>query len=283
MCLFYKYATAKSEIQSCSNKHETGLVGCKQPDQTPLCRNWLGQTTQPVCQYVGFAGHAANKKVEVSLVTPPKSFPNLHAKRWRVGPPPASSNKLPLINCPWLSWLWYCWRHCFRDNRMAFISKTLMCSADWSRDQTPWNRSPSGSRWAPHPERLESVKRVWDDRGGFSSTPWTNLSLLFHHSKWLLICILIRMQCSNGRTWGFHWAKRAIWRGRKCSLPKTTNWAAALNFPRRDRNSLADTCSCFLKPEYKTQNVFNSVPWHSNYVLVSQKFHSYKNKILGRN
>ena len=26
MCLFYLYATAKSEIQICSNKHETGLV-----------------------------------------------------------------------------------------------------------------------------------------------------------------------------------------------------------------------------------------------------------------
>ena len=28
MCLFYLYATAKSEIQICSNKHETGLVYC---------------------------------------------------------------------------------------------------------------------------------------------------------------------------------------------------------------------------------------------------------------
>ena len=26
ICLFYLYATAKSEIQICSNKHETGLV-----------------------------------------------------------------------------------------------------------------------------------------------------------------------------------------------------------------------------------------------------------------
>ena len=26
--LFYLYATAKSEIQICSNKHETGLVSC---------------------------------------------------------------------------------------------------------------------------------------------------------------------------------------------------------------------------------------------------------------
>ena len=26
MCLFYLYATAKIEIQICSNKHETGLV-----------------------------------------------------------------------------------------------------------------------------------------------------------------------------------------------------------------------------------------------------------------
>ena len=26
MCLFYLYATARSEIQICSNKHETGLV-----------------------------------------------------------------------------------------------------------------------------------------------------------------------------------------------------------------------------------------------------------------
>ena len=26
MCLFYLYATAKNEIQICSNKHETGLV-----------------------------------------------------------------------------------------------------------------------------------------------------------------------------------------------------------------------------------------------------------------
>ena len=28
ICLFYLYATAKSEIQICSNKHETGLVHC---------------------------------------------------------------------------------------------------------------------------------------------------------------------------------------------------------------------------------------------------------------
>ena len=26
ICVFYIYATAKSEIQICSNKHETGLV-----------------------------------------------------------------------------------------------------------------------------------------------------------------------------------------------------------------------------------------------------------------
>ena len=26
MCLFYLYAAAKREIQTCSNKHETGLV-----------------------------------------------------------------------------------------------------------------------------------------------------------------------------------------------------------------------------------------------------------------
>ena len=28
ICLFYSYATAKSDIHICSNKHETGLVVC---------------------------------------------------------------------------------------------------------------------------------------------------------------------------------------------------------------------------------------------------------------
>ena len=138
------------------------------------------------------------------------------------------------------------WWHCFRASNLAFISKTLIWRTDWSGVQAPWNSSPSGSRWAPNPERLVSVKRLCVGRDGFSVTPEIKCPLLSHHSKCFLIGALRRMGYSMGSTWGFHCANKAIWSGRTCSLPNTTNWAAALSFPRRDRKTLAESCFCFL-------------------------------------
>ena len=43
ICLFYLYTTAKSEIQICSNEHETGLVFYISPQQYmlwPVVTHW---------------------------------------------------------------------------------------------------------------------------------------------------------------------------------------------------------------------------------------------------
>ena len=43
--------------------------------------------------------------------------------------------------------------------RMAVISRILIWRWDWSSNQRPWKDRLIGSRWAPHPEWLASMKR----------------------------------------------------------------------------------------------------------------------------
>ena len=180
----------------------------------------------------------SHQKIYFFLIASLECLPYLHAQRWRMGAPLSVATITVELETYW-------W-HCFRASNIAFISKTLIWRSDWPGVQTPWNSSPSGSRWAPHPERLTSVKRLCVGRDGFSVTLEMKRPLLSHHSKCFLIGALRRMGYSKGSTWGFHCANRAIWSGRKCSLPNTTKWAAALSFPRRDRKTLAGTCFCFL-------------------------------------
>ena len=74
--------------------------------------------------------------------------------------------------------LWITWCALSRATDIAIISRTLIWRWDWSFVQTLWNNSPSGSRRAPQPETLASVKRVCVSWTGLRGTSWMNRSLV---------------------------------------------------------------------------------------------------------
>ena len=155
----------------------------------------------------------------------------------------------------------------------------LMWSWDWSCCQTPWHMSPSGSKWAPQPKQLASVKTVCVGGDCLRTTPLINLSLSNHHPRWCFICSVTNILCSSGSTCGFHCEKSAIWRGRRWSLPNTTNWADALSFPSNERNILAVTATCFWNQDTRhriswtlSQGTLTILSWVRNSIPMNIKF-----------